>query len=157
MVPLLPYEGGGSEWDTLSRAVNRIVELNVKDNQILSETVASLQHAMADLKKAQQEMIRAEKLATVGRLSSGIAHEIGNPIGIILGYLELIQQASFPESEKGDIIRRTEAQVRRIDQIIRQLLDFSRPNKTTIFDGFRPWGGEGNSRDAPSATHFFHP
>lgn len=130
--PLLPYEGGGSEWDTLSRAVNRIVELNMQDNQILSETVVSLRHTMADLKKAQQEMIRAEKLATVGRLSSGIAHEIGNPIGIILGYLELIQKASFPESEKGDIIRQTEMQVRRIDRIIRQLLDFSRHGKTTV-------------------------
>lgn len=129
---LLPYEGEGSEWDTLSRAVNRIVELNLKDNQKLSETVDSLQQAMADLKKAQQEMIRAEKLATVGRLSSGIAHEIGNPIGIMLGYLELIQQPSFPESEKGDIIRHTEVQARRIDQIIRQLLDFSRPGKMTI-------------------------
>jgi two-component system, NtrC family, sensor kinase len=129
---LLPYEGGGSEWDTLSRAVNRIVELNIRDNKILSETVASLQQAMDELKKAQQEMIRAEKLATVGRLSSGIAHEIGNPIGIILGYLELIQQASFPESQKSDIVHRTEMQVRRIDQIIRQLLDFSMPNKTTI-------------------------
>lgn len=130
--PLLPYEGGGSEWDTLSRAVNRIVDLNMRDNQILSETVASLRQAMADLEKAQQEMIRAEKLATVGRLSSGIAHEIGNPIGIILGYLELLQQASFPESEKGDIVRRTETQVRRIDHIMRQLLDFSRPGKTNI-------------------------
>ncbi|MFH0727526.1 MAG: ATP-binding protein [Pseudomonadota bacterium] len=128
----LPYEGEGSEWDTLSRAVNRIVELNLKDNQKLSETVASLQQAMEDLKKAQQEMIRAEKLATVGRLSSGIAHEIGNPIGIMLGYLELIQQPSFPEIEKGDIIRHIEVQARRIDQIIRQLLDFSRPGKTTI-------------------------
>jgi two-component system, NtrC family, sensor kinase len=130
--PLLPYEGGGSEWDTLSRAVNRIVELNMKDNQILAETVASLQHAMDDLQKAQQEMIRAEKLATVGRLSSGIAHEIGNPIGIILGYLELVQQSSFPENEKEDIIRRTEVQARRIDQIIRQLLDYSRPSKINI-------------------------
>jgi signal transduction histidine kinase len=129
---LLPYEGEGSEWDTLSRAVNRIVELNLKDNQKLSETVASLQQAMADLKKAQQEMIRAEKLATVGRLSSGIAHEIGNPIGIMLGYLELIQQPSFPESEKSDIIRHTEVQARRIDRIIRQLLDYARPGNMTI-------------------------
>lgn len=126
--PVFPYEGGG-EWETLYRAVNRIVDLNTDDNRALKASVESLEFAMAELKKAQLEIIRAEKLATVGRLSSGIAHEIGNPIGIILGYIELLKDNSLSQDETSDILRRTGNEVRRIDRIIRQLLDFSRPVK----------------------------
>lgn len=129
---VLPYNSGGGEWETLYRAVNRIVALNAADNRALKETVASLQRAMAELKIAQQEIIRTEKLATVGRLSSGIAHEIGNPIGIVIGYLELLKAVALSNEEKEDIIGRTETEIRRIDHIIRQLLDFSRPNQTHI-------------------------
>ncbi|MDX9788338.1 MAG: ATP-binding protein [Desulfobacterales bacterium] len=129
---VIPYDSGGGEWEMLYRAVNRIVDLNALDNNALKDTVKSLQEALTDLKKAQQEIIRTEKLATVGRLSAGIAHEIGNPIGIVFGYLELLKMGTFSQKETVDIIRRTEVEIRRIDQIIRQLLDFSRPNKRDI-------------------------
>lgn len=124
---LVPDESGNSQWDSLSKAVNRIVALNMADNAKLQETVRSLTCAMGELKKAQTEIIRAEKLATVGRLASGIAHEIGNPIGIILGYLELLKQDVMSADEKNDFINRAEEEVRRIDRIIRQLLDYSKP------------------------------
>jgi two-component system NtrC family sensor kinase len=61
------------------------------DKRVLKETIGSLKTTNVELKKAQNDVIRAEKLATVGRLTSGIAHEIGNPIGIVLGYLDLIE------------------------------------------------------------------
>lgn len=125
---LLVSDGSGStQWGSLSKAVNRIVALNMADNAKLQKTVSSLKHAMGELRKAQSEIIRAEKLATVGRLASGIAHEIGNPIGIILGYLELLKQDVMSNDEKSDFIGRAEDEVRRIDQIIRQLLDYSKP------------------------------
>jgi signal transduction histidine kinase len=71
---------------------------------------------------------KAEKLASVGRLSSGIAHEIGNPIGIIMGYLELLKQKNTSAHEKREYITRTEDEINRINTIIRQLLDLSRPS-----------------------------
>ncbi|MBW2564253.1 MAG: hypothetical protein JRE29_09530, partial [Deltaproteobacteria bacterium] len=76
------------------------------------------------------EIIRAEKLASVGRLSSGIAHEIGNPIGIIIGYLELLKQKDITDDDRTEYITRTENEVNRINTIIRQLLDLSRPSDT---------------------------
>jgi signal transduction histidine kinase len=124
---LLAFKGSGNEWDSLYRGVNRIVALNAEDNQKLKDTVQSLQSALRDLEAAQQEIIRAEKLATVGRLASGLAHEIGNPIGIILGYVELLKAGKLPEDEVTDILRRVEDELRRVDRIIRQMLDFSRP------------------------------
>jgi signal transduction histidine kinase len=64
----------------------------------------------------------------VGRLSAGIAHEIGNPIGIVLGYLDLLKSAGVGDEERKDYLNRIESEVTRIKRIIRQLLDFSRPS-----------------------------
>ena len=99
------------------------------DKEKLRSTVLSLEETNLELKKAQQEIIRAEKLASVGRLSAGIAHEIGNPIGIVMGYLDLIKQADTPKSERNEYIDRTEKEIERINTIIRQLLEISRPSK----------------------------
>jgi two-component system NtrC family sensor kinase len=62
----------------------------------------------------------------VGRLTAGIAHEIGNPIGIVLGYLDLLKQTDLTPDEQNDFIARSEKEITRINHIIRQLLDMSR-------------------------------
>ena len=77
-----------NELNRLSKALNSMLKRISEDKQKLRSTVQSLEKANLELKKVQKEIIRAEKLASVGRLSAGIAHEIGNPIGIIIGYLE---------------------------------------------------------------------
>ena len=119
-----------NELHQLSKALNRMLARIGEDKKKLRSTVTSLEKANLDLKKAQNEIIRAEKLASVGRLSAGIAHEIGNPIGIVMGYLELLKQenADIDTEEKREYIRRTENEVSRINTIIRQLLDLSRPS-----------------------------
>ncbi len=116
------------EFNRLSLALNRMLERIQEDRRTLRHTVASLEKANRDLQQMQNEIVRAEKLATAGRLSAGIAHEIGNPIGIAMGYMELLKQPDLPEDEKGECIEKTEAELARIDTIIRQLLDFARPS-----------------------------
>jgi signal transduction histidine kinase len=64
----------------------------------------------------------------VGRLSAGIAHEIGNPIGIVTGYLDLLKQEDINANERDEYITRTETEIERISTIIRQLLEVSRPS-----------------------------
>ncbi len=118
-----------NEFSQLSRALNRMLERISEDREKLRENVRSLERSNIDLKKAQNDIIQAEKLASVGRLSSGIAHEIGNPIGIVLGYLELLQQTEISEAERSEYIRRAQEEINRIGTILRQLLDFSRPSK----------------------------
>ena len=73
-------------------------------------------------------MIRSEKLASIGRLAAGVAHEVGNPTGAILGYLDLLARGGLTEEEEKEIFKRAESEAERIRQIIRELLDFSRPS-----------------------------
>lgn len=117
-----------NELHRLSGALNSMLRRISADKEKLRATVNSLEAANLKLKKAQKEIIRAEKLASVGRLSAGIAHEIGNPIGIVMGYLELLKQKDIPDAEKKEYIHRTEEEIERINTIIRQLLEISRPS-----------------------------
>jgi len=122
-----PVRKQDNELSKLSKALNMMIRRISEDKQKLRSTVASLEKTNMELQKAQREIIRAEKLASIGRLSSGIAHEIGNPIGIIMGYLDLIKRETIPSSEKNEFVRRIEKEINRMDTVIRQLLDLSRP------------------------------
>lgn len=115
------------ELNKLSLALNQMMNRISKDRETLQENVAALKEANFELKQAQTEVIRAEKLASVGRLSAGIAHEIGNPIGIILGYLELLRSDVSVSEEQLEYLSRAEAEILRVNAIIRQLLNLSRP------------------------------
>lgn len=119
-----------NELNRLSKALNIMIKRISGDKEKLQSSVLSLEKANLDLKKAQKEIIRAEKLASVGRLSAGIAHEIGNPIGIVIGYLELLKQKEIPVEERDEYIHRTEEEIERINTIIRQLLEISRPSNS---------------------------
>jgi signal transduction histidine kinase len=121
-----------NELHKLSGSLNSMLRRISADKEKLRSTVNSLERANLQLKKAQQEIIRAEKLASVGRLSAGIAHEIGNPIGIVMGYLELLKQKGIPAAEKKEYIQRTEEEIERINTIIRQLLEISRPSNAGL-------------------------
>jgi signal transduction histidine kinase len=117
-----------NELQRLSAALNGLLRRLSAEKEKLRATVASLETANEELKKAQIEVVRAEKLASVGRLSAGIAHEIGNPIGIVTGYLELMKQTDIPEEERVEFLERAQAEIERISAIIRQLLEISRPS-----------------------------
>lgn len=121
-----------NEIGNLSRALSNMLKRLDENKKELKNHINSLEKANNDLKAAQNEIIRSEKLASVGRLAAGIAHEIGNPIGIILGYIDLIQKGGLSEEEEKDFLVRTESEITRINVIIRQLLDFSRRSTEQI-------------------------
>ena len=128
-IDFLFEQRGENEFNRLSRALNRMLQRISEDREKLRATVRSLERSNFYLKKAQSDIIQAEKLASVGRLSSGIAHEIGNPIGIVLGYLELLRQPKLSEEERMEYNQRAQDEINRISTILRQLLDFSRSSK----------------------------
>ena len=121
-----------NEFDKLSRSLNSMLKRISQDQEMLKETIRSLEIANKELVKAQKDVIRAEKLASAGRLASGVAHEIGNPIGIVLGYLDLLRQSGLGKEEKQDYINRAQEEIQRINIIIRQLLDLSKPSSVTV-------------------------
>ena len=119
--------GEQNELGKLAQALNAMLQRLAENKDELRQHVISLEQANLELKRAQQEVIFSEKLASVGRLAAGIAHEIGNPIGIVLGYLELLQRKDIDKTERLELIDRMSTEIQRINQTIRQLLDFSRP------------------------------
>ncbi|MBI2058696.1 MAG: hypothetical protein HYT87_02915 [Nitrospirae bacterium] len=91
--------------------------LEEKDIALESERAAE------ELKRLYGELARAERLAITGRLASGLAHEVGNPIGIIIGFAELLPR----EGKTRDYREKILSEANRIKDLIAQLLDFARP------------------------------
>ena len=77
----------------------------------------------------QAQLVRAEKLASVGRLAAGIAHEIGNPLGAISGYAHLLRVGARDDARSLEAVGGLEREASRIDRIVRGLLDYARPRR----------------------------
>jgi signal transduction histidine kinase len=84
------------------------------------------------LKETQQEVIQSEKLASVGLLAAGVAHEVGNPLGAVLGYITMLEQGVADPQERKDYLKRMERELLRIDGIVRDLREYSRPSPRKI-------------------------
>jgi len=92
-------------------------------------------HDRTDLKRLERNLQRAEKLATIGTLSAGIAHEVGTPLGIISGRAEQLL-TRVPEGEPGEAMKKGLSsilgQVDKVSTTIRQLLDFARTRPVSV-------------------------
>ena len=99
-------------------------EMNAMGDQLLAAK-ESTQQAMGARAQALDQLRHVERLATVGRLASGVAHELGTPLNVIQGHARLIETGDVDDlSDSAATITR---QTQRMASIIRQLLDFSRP------------------------------
>jgi two-component system, NtrC family, sensor kinase len=113
-----------AEMQRLGDAVNRMAERLIQHQASLAANVESLEQTNVELMEAKDAMVRSEKMASVGRLAAGIAHEVGNPLGAILGYLGLIGRKADGASK--ELVEAAEKEARRIDRIVRGLLDYAR-------------------------------
>lgn len=112
----------------LTVALNRMLKRIADNKERLEAHVRSLEEANVELKEAREEILRSEKLSSLGRLAAGVAHEVGNPIGAILGYTSLLMDHVGENEEAMDYLNRIEKEVTRTNTIVRELLDFSRPS-----------------------------
>jgi signal transduction histidine kinase len=96
-------------------------------NQNLERIVAD---RTADLARSEKQMAQADKLASIGQLSSGVAHEINNPLGIILGYTQLLLRGETPETQRYEDLKTIEKHVRNCKTIVEDLLNFARSSPT---------------------------
>jgi signal transduction histidine kinase len=108
--------------DSLTTMLTR---LRANEALLLSK-IEELTERSEELRQAQDSVVRAERLASVGRLAAGIAHEIGNPIAAILGFEELLLAGGLEKDEERDFLRRMKAETDRVHRVLRDLLDFAR-------------------------------
>jgi PAS domain S-box-containing protein len=81
-------------------------------------------------KAMEEQLAQADKLASIGELSSGVAHEINNPLGVILGYTQLLLRGESDTSERHADLKTIEKHVRNCKTIVEDLLSFSRKSDT---------------------------
>jgi len=125
-------ESPTSEFALLANSLNTMLNRIKHDRQSLQKNIAELAEVNDRLTSQQQEMVRTEKLVSVGRMAAGLAHEIGNPLGVVQGYLDLLKQAYPRNSEYADYLRRAEQELQRVNGLIRQMLDFARVSRGSV-------------------------
>ena len=110
----------------ISSSLKAMIVKIMDDREKMQELIEQLKTSNRDLEAAQQGLARSEKLAGVGRLAAGLAHEIGNPLQIVMGYAELLSRGPDAES-RTEILPRMDRELKRIHDILQRLLEFARP------------------------------
>ncbi|MFO8053189.1 MAG: ATP-binding protein [Candidatus Omnitrophota bacterium] len=88
-----------------------------------------LKQAYSKLKKAQGSLVQSEKLAALGRFSSGIAHEVKNPLGVVLGGVEFLERKiNNPEKDVAIALKKVKDSTLRANNIVQNLLTFAKPS-----------------------------
>ncbi|MBU0881383.1 MAG: hypothetical protein KKE81_04205 [Candidatus Omnitrophica bacterium] len=101
-----------------------------RSDDALVAKMKELEEAYKQLKDMQAKLVQSEKLAALGRFASGVAHEVKNPLAILLGGLEYIKaklQGADPELREA-VVKMREA-VMRADIVVKDLLTFAKPSK----------------------------
>ena len=97
-------------------------------DQRVAERTRELAQALDELRTTQRQLATSEKLAAVGQLTAGVAHEINNPIAVIQGNIEVLADILGPQADPvREEIRLIRGQVHRIRLIVTKLLQFARP------------------------------
>ncbi len=126
---------GPGEIHELADSFNQMVAALAASRAETEEHIASLEETNQELAQARDDLVRSEKLATVGHLAAGMAHEIGNPLGAVVGYLNILKEDLSGDNR--DLVERSLVEAGRIDRLVRELLQFSAPDARQA-DAFCP-------------------
>jgi C4-dicarboxylate-specific signal transduction histidine kinase len=124
----------------LSQAIVTMTRQIDEDRQRIAAQLDELRAAHERLRETQGQLVSAERLAVVGQLAAGLAHEIGNPLAVLTGYVEVLEDDELGAQERARAIAHMTRELDRIHVIMRDLLDFSRMPSSA--------SGEGDVREA---------
>jgi two-component system, NtrC family, sensor histidine kinase HydH len=113
--------------------VNRLVLQYRRQTLRYQEAAEALAETNAQLRAAQEEARRSERLAALGQMSAGLAHEIRNPLGVIKGSAEMLQQKVGDSNPlAGELAGYISGEVNRLSSFVTRFLDFARPQQLTL-------------------------
>lgn len=104
------------------RASNDAFQVGLRQKNVMLET------AYEDLKRVQGDLIRNERLSTLGKFASMIIHDLRNPISIVMGYGEMLALPSQSPERTAVMVQKLLDQVERLNRMVGELLDYSRGN-----------------------------
>lgn len=103
---------------------------NEELNQRVEERARALQLTTTQLETTTRQLVMSEKLAAIGEITAGVAHEINNPIAVMQGNLEVIRQLMGAEARQAQTeFRLIEQQMDRVTEIVTKLLQFAKPQE----------------------------
>lgn len=102
---------------------------------LLASSHEALKHKNQELAAAQDRLVQAAKLESVGRLAAGVAHEVKNPLAIIQMGVDFLRGEPDNTPESLEVLKDMDDAVIRADQVIKGLLDFSREHKLKLTEG----------------------
>ncbi len=116
--------------DQVQERDRKLREWNEELNRRVEERTRELQLANRQLEATTKQLIMSEKLAAIGEITAGVAHEINNPIAVMQGNLEVVRDLLGPQADVARTeFRLIEEQIHRISQIVMKLLQFAKPEE----------------------------
>jgi signal transduction histidine kinase len=116
--------------DQIQERDRQLREWNEELNIRVRERTRDLEHANLKLEATTKQLIISEKLAAIGEITAGVAHEINNPIAVMQGNLDVIRSVFGADADKAKVeFRLLDEQIHRISQIVTKLLQFARPEE----------------------------
>jgi len=131
---------GPDRLTVLGRAVGSMTRRIDNDRAKMRTQLLDIQAAHRELETVHKQVVRSERLAIAGQLAAGFAHEIGNPLAILRGYVDLLSEGPNRDDEESRAIKRMSKELDRIHSTVRELLDFTRAENSAV--------GPGDAREA---------
>jgi C4-dicarboxylate-specific signal transduction histidine kinase len=119
-----------NELADVAEGVNRLADRAHEERALLAANIESLDVTNRELRAARDQVVRSARLASVGTLAAGIAHEVGNPLGAILGFVDVARGRARKEGADTELLDAIRDEAIRIDRIVRGLLDYARPGRS---------------------------
>jgi len=124
----------GDELGQLAGGFNQMArEIRRRDEEIRAwnaELQQRVEHRTAELKMAQDQILRNRRLAAIGSLGAGIAHELNNPLTAVAGLISLARKQLGEASPQADTLKQALEQARRVSKIVGDLRQFSEQERT---------------------------
>lgn len=109
-----------------------LLAATVRRNQVgIPERIEGILKDISSRRWMERQLLQADKLASLGQLSAGVAHEINNPLGLILGYTQLLLRDLEPQGQVAQDLKVIEKHAQHCKRIVEDLLKFSRSSGTT--------------------------